>query len=274
LVLVVAGLLALAGAITAPASAEQPVDPGNSADAPGQANDNGGPGGNNGVIKVDGVAVDEVGGGPEGAPGRSHRDNEPHVSCVFNVDWYGYESGAGETDVSFQLWGPNKGYELEADTNLADNGTGNADDQDNTVEYDLSAAIAEAVADGQEPNDQQGWLVKVTVNTPGLSHGADVKHKVFWVDDCGTTTTSNPPRNPSGPGVPLVLGQEVTTTTTVAPTTTAAPDTTAAPTTEATVLGVQLARTGVGTPTFLAVAGLLLLVGGAALLAGKREVAA
>lgn len=276
-VLVLSGLFTLAGAITTPVSADQPVDPGNSADAPGQTGDK--PVGNNGVLKVDGIDVDAPGGGPEGAPGRSHRDNEPHVSCQFNLDWYGFEQGAGTSDVSFELWGPNKGYELTPSpaADVGGDAQGDADDQDATQQYDLSAALAAAKADGAEPNDQQGFLVKVTVETPGLSQGADVKHKVFWIDDdCGSTTTTTIGGGLQGGGVPLVLGQVVTTTTTsttVAPTT-APPDTTAAPTTAAVqVLGVQLARTGAGTSVLLTAAGLLLLVGGAALLAGTREAA-
>lgn len=274
--LVLAGMFALAGAITTPVAAEQPVDPGNSGNAPGQTGDK--PAGNNGVLKVDGIDVDEPGGGPEGAPGRSHRDNEPHVSCQFNLDWYGFEQGAGTSDVSFELWGPNKGYELTPSpaASVGGDAQGNADDQDATQQYDLSAALAAAKADGAEPNEQQGFLVKVTVETPGLSQGADVKHKVFWIeDDCGDP--NRPPQGCVTNCSPLVLGQQVTTTTTttttVAPTT-APPDTTAAPTTAAVqVLGVQLARTGAGTSVLLTASGLLLLVGGAALLAGTREAA-
>ena len=37
---------------------------------------------------------------------------------------------------------------------------------------------------GIEPHPQQGVHVKLTVNAEG-SRGADVKHKVFWVTDCG-----------------------------------------------------------------------------------------
>ena len=273
--LVMAGMFALAGAVTTPVAADQPVDPGNSADAPGQSGDK--PGGNNGVLKVDGIPVDEVGGGPEGAPGRSHRDNEPHVSCQFNLDWYGFEEGAGTSDVTFELWGPNKGYELTPSpaADVGGDEQGNADDQDATQQYDLSGALAAAKADGAEANDQQGWLVKVTVETPGLSQGAAAKHKVFWVeDDCGEP--NRPPQGCVTNCSPLVLGQVVTTTTTTTTTTTVAPttappETTAAPTTVGVqVLGVQLARTGTGTSVLLAASGLLLLVGGAALLAGTR----
>ena len=53
--------------------------------------------------------------------------------------------------------------------------------------YDLSALLQDF-----EPHPQQGWYVKLTVNSDG-SQGADVKHKVFCVSGCETpptTTTS------------------------------------------------------------------------------------
>ena len=39
------------------------------------------PPGNNGTVKVDGVVFDD------------HPDNEPHVGCVFQIDWYGFDEG-------------------------------------------------------------------------------------------------------------------------------------------------------------------------------------
>ena len=38
---------------------------------------------------------------------------------------------------------------------------------------------------GIEPHPQQGFHVKLTINADG-SQGADVKHKVFWVEGCDT----------------------------------------------------------------------------------------
>ena len=39
------------------------------------------PPGNNGTIKIDDVPFDD------------HPNNEPHVGCVFQVDFYGYDEG-------------------------------------------------------------------------------------------------------------------------------------------------------------------------------------
>src|SRR5215203_6254160 len=57
----IAGCVALAGLAT-PAFAQDPP-------------------GNNGTVKIDDVAFDD------------HPNNEPHVGCVFQVDFYGYDEG-------------------------------------------------------------------------------------------------------------------------------------------------------------------------------------
>ena len=52
------------------------------------------PPGNNGTIKIDGVAFDDV------------PDNEPHVGCEFQVDFYGYDLGNLFADVEFDAHPP------------------------------------------------------------------------------------------------------------------------------------------------------------------------
>jgi cobalamin biosynthesis Mg chelatase CobN len=54
-------------------------------------------------------------------------------------------------------------------------GAGTETGLDGSQEYTLSF-------DG-EPHAQQGYHVKLTVHTP-YSHGADTKHKVYWVEGC------------------------------------------------------------------------------------------
>jgi hypothetical protein len=58
--------------------------PGASADPPG----------NNGTVKIDGVDFDD------------HPDNEPHVGCVFQVDWYGFDAGDLFSHVTFEVHPP------------------------------------------------------------------------------------------------------------------------------------------------------------------------
>ena len=52
------------------------------------------PPGNNGTIKIDGVAFDD-------AP-----NNEPHVGCTFQVDFYGFDKGDLQAAVTFESHPP------------------------------------------------------------------------------------------------------------------------------------------------------------------------
>jgi len=190
----VAGLIAmLVGAICLVAS------------IPGQAGAQaGGPPGNNGTVKIDGVDFDD------------HPNNEPHVGCVFQVDFYGYDEGELFADVTFEVWPPTGNEVILEDTDIFigedDNGGGGSEaGLDASETYDLTSLLADF-----EPHPQQGWHVKLTVNADG-SQGADVKHKVFWVTGCEappTTTTSTSTTSTS------------TTTTTVKPTSTTTTSTT------------------------------------------------
>ena len=49
------------------------------------------PGGNNGTVKVSGRDVDSI------------PDNQPHQSCVFNVEFFGYDRGALEATATFEV---------------------------------------------------------------------------------------------------------------------------------------------------------------------------
>jgi hypothetical protein len=129
------------------------------------------PPGNNGTVKIDGVAFD------------SHPDNEPHVGCVFEVDFYGYDEGDLFADVLFQIWPPNGPMQqLLTDTIFigedSNAGGGSEAGLDASREYDLTAVLAL-----YPPHPQQGWHVKLTVNADG-SQGADTKYKTFWVSGC------------------------------------------------------------------------------------------
>jgi hypothetical protein len=162
------------------------------------------PPGNNGTVKVDGVAFDD------------DPDNEPHVGCVFQVDFYGYDEGELFADVTFEVHPPTGSPEViltdEVFIGEDDNsGGGSEAGLDASATYDLSALLQ-----GFEPHPQQGWHVKLTVNADG-SQGVDVKHKVFWVSGCETpptTTTSTSTTSTT---------EAPTTSTTEAPTTTSTP---------------------------------------------------
>ena len=148
------------------------------------------PPGNNGTVKVDDTPFDD------------HPDNEPHVGCVFQVDFYGYDEGDLDAQVTFEAHPPTGPVQLLlTDTVFIgedDNSGGGSEaglDASETYTLDLT---------GIEPHPNQGFHVKLTINAEG-SQGADVKHKVFWSTGCVPAPT--------------------TTTTTVAPTTTTTPPT-------------------------------------------------
>ena len=211
-------------------------------DSPGQGN----PPGNNGTIKINGVALQ---GGPR---------NEPHVTCAFNLTFSGYDRGDLQATVSFDLQAPtlrDSGSRnlLEDTIPIGEDPAGGANDLDASRQYNLDFT-------GVTPHPKQGYHVKVTIHADG-SKGGDLKHKVFWVSPCPTTATTQP--TTTAPSVP---------TTTVAPTTTATTPTTAPTAVLGEVLTkpAELPRTGGSRSTDLAfLSGLVLTLGGALTLVGE-----
>lgn len=184
------------------------------------------PPGNNGTVKIDGVAFDD------------HPDNEPHVGCVFQVDFTGFDEVAGNTaTVTLSLVPPTGNGVLVEDVVDISGGSGSGT-------YDLTAAL---FASGVAPHPQQGWHVRLDVHAEG-SIGADTKHKVFWVtcEEVPPTTTTTVPKT--------TTTVKPTTTTTVEPTTTTThkvTTTTVKPTTthEATTTTVKSTTTDKATTT-------------------------
>src|SRR3954466_4823519 len=72
--------------------------------APASATAAGDPPGNNGTIKIDGRPFDD-------AP-----NNEPHPGCNFQVDFYGFDAGPYNADVTFEAVSPTAGGVLLTDT--------------------------------------------------------------------------------------------------------------------------------------------------------------
>jgi hypothetical protein len=146
-----------------------------SAGSAGAAN----PPGNNGTVKIDGVAFDD-------AP-----DNEPHVGCTFQVDFYGFDQGTDlNAHVTFEAHPPTGPVQvlLEDDVFIGedDNSGGGSQaglDASQTYQLDLTGIASHPI---------QGTHIKLTVNAEG-SQGADVKHKVFWVTGCEEPTPTDSP---------------------------------------------------------------------------------
>jgi hypothetical protein len=163
------------------------------------------PAGNNGTVKIDEVPFDD------------HPDNEPHVSCAFQVDFYGFDEGDLSATVLFEAVPPTVpdgteppggGVELLTDElAIGEDAAGGGTDLDASATYDLTEALA-----GIEAHPRQGWHVKLTVHAEG-SQGADTKHKVFWVTGCETTTPTTPGPSTSTPGGATPPGSGPTTST-------------------------------------------------------------
>ena len=139
------------------------------------------PPGNNGTVKIDNAAFD------------SNPNNEPHVDCVFQVDFYGYDKGDFTAHVTFETQPPTDPAKvlLQDDVFIGgddSSGGGSEAGLDASETYTLDFT-------GLEPHDKQGFHVKLTINAPG-SQGADVKHKVFWVQPCPTQSPS-PSKTPT-----------------------------------------------------------------------------
>lgn len=171
----------------------------------------GNPPGNNGTVKIDGLDFDD------------HPNNQPHVGCVFQVDFYGFDEGNLDAEVTFEAQPPTgTGVLLTDVVFIGEDAAGGGTDLDAAVTYDLSGPLA-----AFEPHPVQGYHVKLTVNAEG-SIGADTKHKVFWVTDCEppppTTTTTMATTTTTAPTTTTT--KPPTTTTTKPPTTTTKPPTT------------------------------------------------
>jgi hypothetical protein len=155
------------------------------------------PPGNNGTIKIDNSPFD------------SHPNNEPHVGCIFQIDLYGYDENEEYfADYSFVLHSPTLSPSgannlKSGSVFIGEDAAGGGTDLDAAVTIDLSEALA---ASGATPHSKQGYHVKLTVNADG-SQGADTKHKVFWVQGCGTTTSSAPPASSQPPGGSQIVSQ-------------------------------------------------------------------
>jgi cell division septation protein DedD len=147
------------------------------------------PPGNNGTIKIDDVAFDD------------HPNNEPHVGCTFQVDFYGYDEGDLFADVTFRAHPPTGDREVLLTDKVF---IGEDDNSGGGSEKGLDASKTYTLDfNGIEPHPQQGFHVKLTIEADG-SQGADVKHKVFWVRGCGPTPTptKTPTKTPTAKPTP------------------------------------------------------------------------
>jgi hypothetical protein len=136
---------------------------------PGLASAAPNPPGNNGTVKLDARPFDA-------AP-----DNEPHVGCTFQVDFYGYDEGDLFADVTFEAHPPTGPVQVLLTDRVF---IGEDDNAGGGSEAGLDAkATYRLDFTGIAPHPEQGFHVRLTVHAEG-SRGADTKHKVFWVHGC------------------------------------------------------------------------------------------
>jgi hypothetical protein len=204
-------------------------------------------------------------------------NNEPHVGCEFQVDFYGFDEGDLNADVTFESHPPTGPVQvLLTDTVFIgedDNaGGGSQAGLDASATYTLDFT-------GIQPHPNQGFHVKLTVHADG-SQGADTKHKVFWTTGCvpGTTTTttrggSSGATSTTGTTTTTVAGGEDTTTTTSAGggSASSGPGSSAGASASSPGGVGGLARTGASAAPLLAVALALLGLGTASVLRSRQR---
>jgi hypothetical protein len=139
------------------------------------------PPGNNGTIKIHRTDTDQT-----------DHANEPHVGCEFNVEFFGFDGYANSSEMSFSLWSPTQPDEPVLYTRHVDL---TVDNRVNGAEWDHEETFTAAQIIGTnavEPQAQQGYHVKLTVETDDAApQGATVKHKVFWMQPCETSTSTS-----------------------------------------------------------------------------------
>jgi hypothetical protein len=127
------------------------------------------PPGANGTVKIDDRPFD------------SHPNNEPHVGCVFQVDFYGFDKGNYNANVTFTIQPPSgKGRVIRRDTVfIGEDVAGGGTDLDAERTYDLNWDVY-----SYERHPKQGFHIKLDVQAPGANGKIAKKSKVFWARDC------------------------------------------------------------------------------------------
>ena len=144
---------------------------------------NAGPPANNGTIKIDGEEFD------------SHPNNEPHVGCEFEVDFYGFDAGEDlYADVTFSAQAPTVSAGESPVLRTEHVFIGEDDSSGGGSEGGLDATASFTLDFGNiTPHPIQGFHVDVTVEVAG-SKGNATKHKTLWTSAC--TGGGEPPGIP------------------------------------------------------------------------------
>jgi len=169
------------------------------------------PPGNNGTIKVDAEAFDDA------------SNNQPHVDCRFQIDFYGFDEGDLDATVTFESHPPTgpvttlltDSVFIGGDDNF---GGGSERGLDASETYTLAFA-------GLTPHEKQGFHVRLTIEAEG-AQGADTRHKTFWVTPCPPPPTTSTTTTTSTTVAPSSTTSSTTTSTTASTTTSTTSSTT------------------------------------------------
>ena len=114
------------------------------------------PPGNNGTVKVDGLDFDD------------HPNNQPHVGCTFQIDFYGYDEGDLNATVTFEDQAPTADAGLTVTSGQGNPSTvfiGEDDNSGGGSEAGLDASETYTLAFTGEP-------LKLAASHFGLGHGS------------------------------------------------------------------------------------------------------
>jgi hypothetical protein len=158
----------------------------------GSSSSKGDPKGNNGTIKLAGFDAPN---GPGHSSGEGstpmHPSNDPHLPCGFAVEGFGFDAVASQSQLTFEQHAPTSGGSAQYDSLPLDGDSHSGGGS--TAGYD-GVTYPELTFVGS-PHPKHGYHVKLTATTD-YSQGSSVKHKVFWVEPCETSTP--PGETPGG----------------------------------------------------------------------------
>ncbi|WP_143194075.1 LPXTG cell wall anchor domain-containing protein [Micromonospora sp. CB01531] len=145
------------------------------------------PPGDNGTVKIDGM------------PFSDKVDNEPHVTCEFELEFFNFDENQ---KANVTLWAqppsstPKDKVVWSRQNVLISNDPASGAENDHDEVIRLSANDLDLSGLTQK---QQGYHIKLDVELIG-GKSADGKHKVFWLKPCASSESPSP--NPSTPATP------------------------------------------------------------------------
>jgi hypothetical protein len=146
------------------------------------------PPGDNGTVKIQELGDNE-----------EIPDNDPHVGCVFQIEFRGFDEGDLNARWTLSAQPPTgKETIVTKEVPIGGDPAGGANDVDAIVKVDIGDYDLSALTE----HPQQGYHLKLEVHAEG-SQGADTKFKVFWVRGC---EKAPPPKDGGTPPPPPTDG--------------------------------------------------------------------